>query len=131
MNLRGWPQARSGTFPNIIREGQKMSDWKIFTRPSLQETQETLEIVSAAQPAQRIQDPLSRLPPPPPWRKFADDRRDQLRGRTFRPSNQAIDMVNAALYLRRPLLITGKPGTGKTSLAYAVKEQLELGRVLK
>jgi MoxR-like ATPase len=39
-------------------------------------------------------------------------------------------MVNAALQLRRPLLITGKPGTGKSSLAYAVAWELELGPVL-
>ena len=34
------------------------------------------------------------------------------------------------MYLRRPLLVTGKPGTGKTSLAYAVAYQLQLGEVL-
>jgi MoxR-like ATPase len=38
--------------------------------------------------------------------------------------------VNAAIRLRRPLLVTGTPGTGKTSLAYAIAHELQLGRVL-
>ncbi len=41
-----------------------------------------------------------------------------------------IDAINAALYLRRPLLITGGAGSGKTSLAYAIAYQLQLGPVL-
>ncbi|MDX2031967.1 MAG: MoxR family ATPase [Blastocatellia bacterium] len=40
-------------------------------------------------------------------------------------------MINAALCLRRPLLITGEPGTGKSSMIYAVAHQLQLGEVLK
>lgn len=40
-------------------------------------------------------------------------------------------MVDAALVLRRPLLIEGEPGIGKTSLAYSVAWQLGLGDVLK
>ncbi|MET8944432.1 AAA family ATPase [Streptomyces sp. NPDC004542] len=40
-------------------------------------------------------------------------------------------MVNAALLLRRPLLVTGRPGTGKSSLAYRVSRELRLGRVLR
>jgi len=43
---------------------------------------------------------------------------------------RVIDTVNAALYLRRPLLVTGQPGSGKTSLAYAIAYQLQLGPVL-
>jgi MoxR-like ATPase len=39
--------------------------------------------------------------------------------------------VNSALCLRRPLLVTGRPGSGKTSLAYALAYQLRLGPVLK
>ncbi|WP_175586621.1 AAA family ATPase [Nostoc sp. UIC 10630] len=46
------------------------------------------------------------------------------------PMSLVIDAVNAALYLRRPLLITGGAGSGKTSLAYAIAYQLQLGPVL-
>jgi MoxR-like ATPase len=56
--------------------------------------------------------------------------RQQQKGATFKARPEEIELVNAALYLRRPLLITGKPGTGKTSLAYAVAHELMLGEVL-
>ena len=35
-----------------------------------------------------------------------------------------VEAVNAALYLRRPLLLEGEPGCGKTRLAYAVAYEL-------
>ncbi len=94
---------------------------------------------------------IDRLPPPPNWRKFAriDEKsfvelteavqnsanaeKTKERGKTFKvPPNDTdlASIVNAALYLRRPLLITGKPGTGKTSLAYAIAYELQLGPVL-
>jgi MoxR-like ATPase len=73
-------------------------------------------------------DAVSSLPEAPPWRQFATER---PRGATFQASPEEVRAVNAALYLRRPLLITGKPGTGKTSLAYAVAHELLLGRVLR
>src|SRR4051812_28660118 len=73
--------------------------------------------------------PLDELPPAPPWRAFDRESREN-RGSEFRVSKAAVKMVNAALLLRRPLLITGKPGTGKSSLAYAVAHELELGDVL-
>ncbi|NJM62737.1 MAG: AAA domain-containing protein [Oscillatoriales cyanobacterium RU_3_3] len=66
--------------------------------------------------------------------------RDIIRGQSFRvpqldsdpDKNQptVVDAVNAALYLRRPLLITGKPGSGKTNLAYAIARELKLGPML-
>jgi len=76
-------------------------------------------------PHDRIKD----LPPAPSWRTF--DKNDK--GVTYQPRDkgQDIELVNAALYLRRPLLVTGKPGTGKTSLAYAVAQELKLGKVLR
>jgi len=74
---------------------------------------------------------IGKLPPPPPWRTFSESK-DEDKGKRFIPgSDEEIDLVNAALYLRRPLLVTGKPGTGKTSLAYAVAYELNLGKVLR
>ena len=74
---------------------------------------------------------LERLPEPPSWRVFKDEiTRQSNKGATFKARPEEIDLVNAALYLRRPLLITGKPGIGKTSLAYAVAHELQMGEVL-
>jgi len=79
------------------------------------------------------------------WQDFcteiATDEREENRGKSFwiqtdttedknEDRNNVINMVNAALYLRRPLLVTGKPGTGKTSLAYAIAYELKLNPVL-
>lgn len=79
-------------------------------------------------------------PPMPPWRKFtrstsptgADNQEDQqsYRGRTYCPTDDEVRAVNAAIHLRRPLLLTGDPGCGKSSLAYAIAWRLDLGEVL-
>ena len=46
------------------------------------------------------------------------------------PAERVRLAVNAAIHLRRPLLITGTPGSGKTSLAHAIAWELRLGPVL-
>ncbi len=75
-------------------------------------------------------DAPPKLPSAPSWRSFGKSRR-QSKGEKFQIIDDTqIKMVNAALYLRRPLLVTGKPGTGKSSIAYKVAEELELGEVL-
>jgi MoxR-like ATPase len=77
--------------------------------------------------------PVGRLnlPPPPPWRTFAES--DQRTGADrihWVPTGEAVSRVNAALWLRRPLLVTGSPGTGKSTLAEAIATELGLGDVL-
>jgi MoxR-like ATPase len=79
---------------------------------------------------QKRVDGLKILPKPPPWREFINKKIREERGKKYQSSEKEIEVVNAAFYLRRPLLITGKPGTGKSSLAYAVAYELDLGEVL-
>jgi MoxR-like ATPase len=115
---------------NIDIKESYMNDWYVFTgnknTPS--------------------EDRIKQLPAAPKWRQFRvhldeADRPEaeegkkelpwsELRGMKFEASEEAKRMINAALYLRRPLLITGDPGTGKSSLAYAVAHELKLGKVL-
>jgi MoxR-like ATPase len=68
-----------------------------------------------------------RLDPPPPWREFP---RSPL-GLKFQPPKGLTDAVNAALSLRRPLLVTGAPGSGKSTVIESVAEELTLGPVLR
>ncbi|MEU5848656.1 AAA family ATPase [Saccharopolyspora shandongensis] len=90
--------------------------------------------------------PIEVLPAPPPWRRFAGAatvhrpkggdaettrRIGHIDQQPRRPHPREVEMVNAAIYLRRPLLVTGRPGTGKSSLAYLIARELGLGPVLR
>lgn len=82
------------------------------------------------------------LAKPPPWRAHdvppiaranppmsAEARR---RGETYIGSGPAeAQCINFALLLRRPLLVTGRPGFGKTTLAYHLAWKLGLGAPLR
>jgi MoxR-like ATPase len=96
-------------------------------------------------------DGVAGLPPPPRWRPrrtpvepgaerpWPNDAADDAalpksmreKGKVFHATRHVIDMVNAALYLRRPLLVTGAPGSGKSSLVDAVAYELRLGAQLR
>lgn len=98
-------------------------------------------------------DGLKNLPPAPPWRSFGHNQQpsyngkppvspeeDRRRGESFQVDEEdekdpesygLVAAVNAALHLRRPLLITGKPGIGKSSIIYAVAHELQMGPVLR
>ncbi|MFI1781949.1 AAA family ATPase [Streptomyces rubiginosohelvolus] len=74
------------------------------------------------------------FPAAPPWRRFGLESVTDASVSYARPyliGPDEADVVNAALHLRRPLLVTGQPGTGKSSLAHAVAHELTLGRVLQ
>ena len=95
------------------------------------------------------------LPDPPPWRSFTgqvpDDETSQVPARdsealdaigsrrlgryrqavAYQADKTEIELVNLALHLRRPLLVTGLPGVGKSTLAYSVAHELDLGPVLR
>jgi MoxR-like ATPase len=87
-------------------------------------------------------DGIDTLPAPPSWRVFDDGPvvppvvggwrpADIERAKLYRADPDVLDLVNAALYLRRPLLVTGKPGVGKSTLALAISYELNLGPVLR
>ncbi len=64
---------------------------------------------------------------PPPWRRFPREPQHER----FRPPLGLIEAVNAAVHLRRPLLITGPAGFGKSTVVDQVAHELKLGDVLR
>ncbi len=56
---------------------------------------------------------------------FELDRR-LLAPELYIPSRELKDTVNVAIWLGKPLLLTGEPGTGKTQLAFSVALNFKL-----
>jgi MoxR-like ATPase len=76
--------------------------------------------------------PVPKLPAPPPWRAPAGQAADPGKdpATTYRPIPGLVDAVNAALHLRRPLLLTGRAGSGKSTVIRQIAVELGLGQVL-
>lgn len=78
-------------------------------------------------------DPVDLLEPPPPPSPAAERRRlgRHLQASLYQADREEIHLVNMALLLRRPLLVTGRPGVGKSTLAHSIARELRLGPVLR
>lgn len=84
------------------------------------------------------------VPEPPAWRPRRAEllaRQDtgclelspaaRVNGIAYKSNDDIVTMVNAAIHLRRPLLVTGAPGTGKSTLVDAIAYELGLGEPLR
>ncbi|CAG7617667.1 AAA family ATPase [Actinacidiphila bryophytorum] len=124
-----WPSSEGGDGDGPGNSTQDVPGWWIYR--------------GAAEP----HDGIDRLPEAPPWRSFTDgtppagllerpapgaaDRRRAVRASRYQADREEIHLVNMALLLRRPLLVTGRPGLGKSTLAYSIARELRLGPVLR
>jgi MoxR-like ATPase len=72
-----------------------------------------------------------KLPPPPPWRIYGGEAGGIGLRAKYRPYPRLVTAVNVAISLRRPLLLTGPAGFGKSSVADAIAHELGLGEPLR
>lgn len=74
------------------------------------------------------EDRIKRVPPP-----FEPDSKDERRALRYCTTNgeRELNAINMALRLRRPILLKGPPGIGKSSVAYSIAHRLGLGLPLR
>jgi MoxR-like ATPase len=65
---------------------------------------------------------INEFPEAPPWRQKKSNKNRYVPAK----DSKELEIVNAGIYLKRPILVTGKPGLGKSSLAYAIADELDL-----
>ncbi|SNX56407.1 MoxR-like ATPase [Streptomyces sp. TLI_55] len=102
-----------------------MNDWWIYKGEG--QTAERLDRLAAHRPDWRVFDgEIDEDYTVPSLTEAGKER-----GAGYIADTPEIDLVNTALLLRRPLLVTGVPGVGKSTLAHSIAEDLELGPVLR
>ena len=60
----------------------------------------------------------------PKWRDKSEENKNHNAEAFIPLSDELLHAVNSAIYLRRPLLVTGDPGIGKSSLAKSIAHRL-------
>src|SRR5947209_2045018 len=75
--------------------------------------------------------PNRPLPAAPPWRTFPTVSPDRGGRYVYQAYPKLVNAINLAISLRRPLLLTGQAGVGKSSVAEAIAHELVLGEVLR
>ncbi|MFF5297532.1 AAA family ATPase [Paractinoplanes globisporus] len=72
-----------------------------------------------------------RLPPPPRWRTFPIPEAKTKPAVVYKAYPRLVNAINLAITLRRPLLLTGPAGVGKSTVAEAIARELALDDVLR
>ena len=101
------------------------NDWRIFLGDGQPKTGWTIPEPPPWRQPHAGRDEASPSPPPPLSRAVSEN------APKYQSTLDTVRMVNAAIYLRRPLLVTGGPGTGKSTLVDAIAHELDLGEPLR